>query len=430
MKINRLQFPLAFLLINFVLVIQGAAQESPGLQGVCVNDKGRAIENVSVYLHDTLLVSVTDEKGHFALLRPEAGQHLRFAHLGYEPIHYTLKPKDLIGQELKIEMKTKKYELLEVDIVGNAPQIAFDNPVRSVLDYVIGDDGIYLIAYRLRNTSVLHLSFEMDTLHELIVSSSYKNLYKDFYGFIHAIDNEGACQLGFTETSDGRKKDMYLYAPLPLDLFYKNYAPIVAASDKVVITGRYAFYGMEQYYYCVTPTADTMYLLEHIVDEDARDDLLYMMRTGGFDKYTRYSMLYPKLHYIYNPVCELDNKFYLFDYTDNETVVYDAVGKEMERHPLTFHHYKKWNGKTADDKRWKKTMIVDRARREFYTIFVDDGLCTLMRIDLATGTASPAFDLSGYPFAEMLRVHNRMLYFLYPTGKNHRRALYQVKIED
>lgn len=75
-------------------------------------------------------------------------------------------------------------------------------------------------------------------------------------------------------------------------------------------------------------------------------------------------------------------------------------------------------------------MIVDRARKEFYTLFVNDGLCTLMRIDLPTGTATPVIDLSGYPFAEMLRVHDRMLYFLYPTGHNHRQALFQVKLED
>ena len=82
---------------------------------------------------------------------------------------------------------------MEVEVTANAPHIAFDNPVRSVLDYVIGDDGIYLIAYRRRNTSVLHLSFEMDTLHELVVSSAYKNLFKDFYGFIHVVSGENAC---------------------------------------------------------------------------------------------------------------------------------------------------------------------------------------------------------------------------------------------
>ena len=403
------------------------AQTTSVVQGVCKNEKGRAIENVSVYIRDSVLVSITDENGSFAYHRAKVGDKLRFAHLGYEPIDYTIKDKDWEGQPINIRMKTKTHELMEVEVTANAPHIAFDNPVRSVLDYVIADDGIYLIAYRMRNTSVLHLSFEMDTLHELIVSSAYKNLYRDFWGFVHVISNENACQLSFSWTTKGNKKDMFLSGPLPLPLFYKNYGPIVAASDKVVITGRYAFYGLEQYYYCVTPNADTIYLLEHIVDEDARDDF----RRAGNDRF--YSMaanFFPHILYIYNPIYSVDNKFYLFVYTDCETIIYDEVGNELERYPLTFHQYKKWTGQTVVDKRWKKSMMVDRARKEFYSFFVNDGMTTLMRIDLPTGTATPVLDLSGYPFAEMLRVHDGVLYFLYPTGNNHRQALYQVKIDE
>ena len=418
------------IILLWMLAFTANAQDRLYLQGVCVNEKGRAIENVGVYIHDTILVSITDENGRFALSRPMVGQKIRFAHIVYEPMTYTLKEKDLKGKELKIEMKTKKHELLEVEVVGNAPHIAFDNPVRSVLDYVISDDGIYLLAYRQHNAALLHLSFEMDTLHELKISSSYKNLYKDFYGFIHVVSAEKACQLGFTETADGQKKDMFLYAPIPIEKFYHDYAPIVAASDKVVVTGRYGLYGLEQYYYCVTPTADTIYPLYHIVDEDALDDVLRACR-GVVDSYYFYAInFFPHLLYIYNPIYCIDNKFYLFDYTDRETIVFDSVGMAVESYPLVYHERKHWTGDMVRDKRWKKTMMVDWAKKEFYTFFINDGLCTLMRIDLPTGTATPILDLSGYPFATMMRVHNRVLYFLYPTGNNHRQALYQVQIKE
>lgn len=413
----------------FVASIGLKAQNVAVVQGVVKTEKSKAIENVSVYVQDSVLVSISDENGKFAYNRAKAGDKLRFAHMGYEPTYYTIKDKDLNDQPVNINMKTKSHELLEVEVTANAPHIAFDNPVRSVLDYVIADDGIYLIAYRRRNTSVLHLSFEMDTLHELVISSAYKNLFKDFYGFVHVVSNENACQLGFTMTTDGQKKDMYLYTPISLETFYKNFGPIVAASDSVVITGRYAFYGTEQYYYCVTPTADTIYLLEHIVDEKMRDDIIDLFRFG-VDRFHYYALnFYPTMFYIYNPIYGLDNKFYLFAYADDETIIYDAVGKELERYPLVYHEQTKWNGTKVQDKRWKKSMIVDRAQREFYSIFVDDGLYTLMHIDLQTGTAKPVLDLSGYPFAEMIRIHNGVLYFLYPIGNNHRQALYQVKIE-
>ena len=183
------------------------AQNATVIQGVCKNDKGKAVENVSVYVRDSVLVSITDENGCFAYNRAQAGDRLRFVHMAYESSYYTVREKDLGAQPVNISLKTKSHELLEVEVTANAPHIAFDNPVRSILDYVIADDGIYLIAYRSRNTSVLHLSFEMDTLHELIISSAYKNLFKDFYGFVHVVSNENACQLGFTETTDGKKKE-------------------------------------------------------------------------------------------------------------------------------------------------------------------------------------------------------------------------------
>ena len=163
-------------------------------------------------------------------------------------------------------------------------------------------------------------------------------------------------------------------------------------------------------------------MLCYIVDEVGRDDIWLQMRTGGgVDAFST--------ERIYNPIYEVDNKFYVFAFTDHETLIFDAVGNELERYPLTFHEYRKWNGKMVPDPRWKHKIIVDAARKTFYTFFVNDGIYTLKRIDLKTGTVKFVMDLSGYPFAQQLRIHDGVLYFIYPTGKNRRKALYQVKIE-
>ena len=410
-----------------LMVSQSAtAQERAIVQGICTNEKGKAIENVSVYVHDSQLIAITDENGCFSYTHAKVGDQLRFAHMAYEPTLYTIKEEDLNGKPVNISIKTKKHELHEVEVKANAPHIAFDNPVRSVVDYVICDDGIYMLAYRRKNSVLLHLSFEMDTLHELKISSEYKNVFKDFYGFVHVVSNDNACQVSFTGYSERKKEEMYLLPPISTSRFYELYGPIITASDSVVITGRYAFFGLEQYYYCVTPTADTVYMLHHIVDEIARDDF---MAAQDDRFYCMAVNFFPHILYIFNPIFGIDNNFYLFAYTDCETIVFDAIGNALEHHPLTFHMHKKWNGNLELDKRWKKKMIADEARKEFYSYFVDDGLCTIMHIDLETGTAKPIMDLSGYPFAEMIRVHDGVLYFLYPTGNNHRKALYQVKID-
>lgn len=414
---------LFLLLFGLSFIHQATAQERQIVQGYCKDENGKAIENVSVYVHDSLLISITDEQGRFTYGHAEAGEKLRFAHMVFEPTQYTIKEKDINGKNLTISMKTRSHELMEVEVTTNAPHIAFDNPVMTVLDYTIREDGIYMIVYRRRNCSLLHLSFDLDTLHEMIISSRYKYITKDAFGDIYAINDYQASQVGFMELDNGKKILMNFYHSMSRKTFYDKFSTIVAASDSVFITGRYFYYNKEMGYYCNILGSDKEpYLLHYIVDEEGRDDISLMIRTKtGIDFWATGR--------IYNPIYAIDNKFYLFAYTDHETIVFDAVGNELERYPLTFHKYRKWNGKMEPDRRWKQKMMYDEARKEFYTFFVNDGIYTLKRIGLKTGTATAVMDLSGYPFAQNMRIHNGVLYFIYPTGINHRKALYQVKLE-
>lgn len=425
-KLNTVKkLTLLLLFFGMVFIHQAAAQERQIIQGYCKDENGKPIENVSVYVQDSLLVSVTDEQGRFTYSLAKAGMKLRFAHMVFEPTYYTIKEKDINGKNLTVRMKTKSHELLEVEITANAPHIAFDNPVMTVIDYTLREDGIYLIAYRRRNSALLHLSFDMDTLHELPISSRYKYLNKDAFGDIYALNDYQASLVGFMELDNGKKMMMNFYHSMTRKAFYDKFSGIVAAIDSVYITGRYFYYNKEMGYYRHRLGSDEEpELLHYIVDEEGRDDIWLLTHTrGGIG--ANFWVADP----IYNPIYAIDNKFYLFAYTDHETIVFDAEGNELERYPLTFHEYRKWNGKMEPDRRWKQKMMVDAARKEFYTFFVTDGIYTLKRIDLKTGTVTSVMDLSGYPFAQNMRVHDGVLYFIYPTGINKRKALYQVKIE-
>ena len=420
MKNNTL-FLLLFVLFS---AFRATSQERTIVQGYCKDENGKAIENVSVYVHDSLLVSITDEQGRFTYSHAKAGMKLRFAHMVFEPTYYTIKEKDINGKNLTIKMKTKSHELLEAVVTANAPHIAFDNPVMSVIDYTIREDGIYLLVYRRRNSSLLHLSFDMDTLHELPISSRYKHLNKDAFGDIYALNDYQASLVGFMELENGKKMMMNFYHSMSRNDFYDKFATIVAASDSVFITGRYFLYNKEMSYYCNKLGSDEAPReLHRIVDEDALDDIWLMLHTGGIGKNYWFT------NRIYNPIYAVDHKFYVFAYTDHESLVFDAMGNELERNPLIFHEYRKWNGQMEPDQHWKQKMLMDAARKEFYTFFVNDGVYTLKRINLKTGTATSVMDLSGYPFAEDMRIHNGVLYFIYPTGVNRRKALYRVQLE-
>ena len=348
---------LFLLLFGLGFIHQVTAQERQVIQGYCKDENGKAIENVSVYAHDSLLVSVTDEQGRFTYGYAKAGEKLRFAHMVFEPTYYTIKDKDINGKNLTIRMKTKSHELLEVEVTANAPQIVFDNPVMTVIDYTLREDGIYMIVYRRRNSALLHLSFDGDTLHEMPISSRYKYLSKDAFGEIHAISDYKVEQLGFQESIDGKKIFMNFYNSMSRKTFYDQFSTILAASDSIFVTGRYFYYNKELGYYRNRLGSDKEpELLHYIVDEEGRDDIWLLTHTGGIG--ANFWVADP----IYNPIYAIDNKFYLFAYTDHETIVFDAVGNELERYPLTLHEYRKWNGKMVPDRRWKQKMMMDVAR--------------------------------------------------------------------
>lgn len=413
-----------FLLIFICLVcaIQAFAQERQIIQGYCRDENGKAIENVSVYVHDSLLVSVSDEQGRFTYSLAKTGMKLRFAHMVFEPTYYTIKESDINGKNVTVKMKTKSHELFEVEVTANAPHIAFDNPVMTVIDYTLRDDGIYLIAFRRHNSSLLHLSFDLDTLHELPISSSYQTLNKDAFGDIYAVNDYQASLVGFMELENGKKIMMNFYHSMSRKQLFEKYGSIVAATNSVYVTGWRHFFGTGLSYYRYTiGSDDEPVLLYYIEDEEASGSI--RKRQGRFEVQSAF------IEPVYAPIFAIDNKFYIFAYVDHETLVFDDRGNELTRYPLTFHEYRKWNGKMVPDHRWKQKMLVDMARKEFYTFFVNDGIYTLKRIDLETGTATTVMDLSGYPFAQNLRIHDGVLYFIYPTGTNKRKALYQMRIE-
>ena len=128
---------LLLMLFCFGFIHQAIAQERQIVQGYCKDENGKAIENVSVYAHDSLLIAITDSKGRFTYTHAKAGEILRFAHIVFEPTYYTIKKKDINGKNLNVKMNIRSHELLEVEITANAPHVAYDNPVMTVLDYVL-----------------------------------------------------------------------------------------------------------------------------------------------------------------------------------------------------------------------------------------------------------------------------------------------------
>lgn len=412
-------------LLAVFLLASAYAQSQNFIHGVCLNQDKKPIENVGVYCHDSLLMSITDESGAFLIRSAKAGDTVKFVHLSFEPVKRILKQSDFSDKALNITMNYRSNELPSVDIVANAPHVVFDNPVQSVVDFEFNSDGIYLIVWRKLNCCLLHLSYDFDTLHEMKLSPSMKHLYRDKRNYMMIYgDNDRAYQI-HCFGSGKPKSNMELINRMTVNKLRNEYASILAASDTLLITGRFFFYNKQMGLYCHDLKGDSLDMLRFIIDEEASDDIELILRTGGLRSLHGISLF---TRPIYNPVFCVDNQLYLLSFTEHKTFVYDHAGRFVAEYPLTCHLLKNWNGKLNPDRSWKEKVLVDEARKEFYALFVKDGATILKRIDLEHGTATEAFNLSGYPFAEKIRVHDGKVYFLYPTGTNRRKCLYEVKM--
>ena len=78
---------------------------------------------------------------------------------------------------------------------------------------------------------------------------------------------------------------------------------------------------------------------------------------------------------------------------------------------------------------WKKQVLVDMARKEFYAVFEDESVMSINKIDLKTGQAKVVATLSGFPFVQLPLMNDGTLYFMYHTGPTHSKALYRMKID-
>lgn len=169
------------------------------------------------------------------------------------------------------------------------------------------------------------------------------------------------------------------------------------------------------------------------------DDTIYGVYFSSCDEYPG-NEYFSKVNYLYT-----GDEFVQYDDTAG-TVISCALWSDIinrgkhnrtfytplvrkDSYPLTFHKYRHWSGEMQVIKKWGKKVIMDAATGKFYTIFIDDGITTLKKINIENGTAETVAVFGGFPFIENLRIYNGKAYFLYANDVSRNKRLYEVVIE-
>lgn len=322
-----------------------------------------------------------------------------------------------------------KVELPEATITAqNIPHIAYNNKVVSIADFEINDMGIYILAHRIRNYSLLHLSFDFDTIAEINLPRKFDKLYKDVYNQIHVVSQDSVYWVGTMKRGDeiagialmmGIRKDQF-------DYIHKH---VSAATDKVIITHLYANGNQELYYFDIggcDGKVDTT-LLEHIRWEEGCDLMFNIRMFGPMGLKGEAQSLFLKP--IYDPVFNMNNEIFVFNFEDNIINLYDNCARKINSFPLSFHKRKSWGNRIRLVEGWNKKVLMDAQNNAFYAVFLTDGITTLKKIEIKNGTAETVAVFGGFPFVENLRIYNGKAYFLYANDVSRNKRLYEVVIE-
>ena len=405
------------------------AQNSVDIEIKIINDNDEPMQSVSARSENDYLLGVSDWRGELTLHSMNVGDVIYFSHVTYHEMEHIITKDDIKNKSLTIKMFMKFYELPEVTIVENIPRVAYNNKVVSVADYEMNEQGIYLLAHRMRNYSLLHLSYDFDTLAEIELPRKFDRFYKDVYDQIHVLSQDSAYWVGTMMRGD-EYVEMILTMGIRIEQFDYIHAHVSAATDQVIITHLYSNRGQELFYFDIGENEEKKIdttLLEHIRWEEGCMLMENVRKFGPMGWRGEAQVLFEKP--IYDPVFNMNNEIFVFNFEDNIINHYDNKAEKLNTFPLTFHKQNSWNNKVRLVEGWNKKVLMDEHNSSFYAVFLNQGVTTLKKIDVAHGTVSNSAVLGGFPFVEKLKIYNGKAYFLYANDYTNNKRLYEVAIE-
>lgn len=412
----RLILSLWFILLSCVVFSQNNTLNI----NVTVSDStGKALKDVAIYNSKQKVIGITDNFG-ITIISAQPSDTIVFSHISFEPIKVTVSNE----RNVLVIMKDKTNMLHEIEIVENAPHLAYKNKEVWIVDYIVGNEGITAITTTGRSSHLLHLGFEQDTLSIRQIGTKYEHITRDVFGNIHLIGPDSTYQV----FSDG--KYMRLLYGTTREKYNNTFAPIVTFTDSILVTKQSFYNGQEIAFFKVNlNNKKTEFLCD--VCSDAKEmaknwtrDNIRLLRAQNPDMVVFYNPIeQPEyraeveenilkrimLKEIYVPVFNINNHVYIFDFHKDAIYKYSNLGNYIDRVDIGFHR----SFQNKINKNWDNNIIFDKVKNECYAQFPQNGIVTLKKINLKTGSITDTYILDSHVFPTNIQVYNGIVYYLF-----------------
>ena len=453
-----------FLITTFLFLcgtISFAQQKKESIVNIEVivsDNQGNVLKDVAIYNSKNNLIGITNHEG-ITWITAYLKDVVIFSHLSFEPKIIKLSEHDMYEEEFNnfkmiVKMEAKSHVLPEVTIVENAPQLAYKNKEVWVLDYSVNEKGIMAVTTDGKESQLLHLGFEQDTISIKKIDKKLDNLfreilYQDLFGNTHLYSLDSAFQI-YSE-----KDKLELLYGVTLEKHKTTFGNLYALTDSIVVTRKEFYSGQEVVYFMTNRNNGKTELLCDVYGSSRQMaknwsiDNIRLKRVTAYDNeitanHPNYErpmerddfeadmIKHLMLQEIYVPILNVDNKIYIFDFQKDYVYKYDNEGKYLGKKEISFHLKSKYARRDAPGNPWDKKLIYDKARKECYAQFTSDGTVTLKKIDLESGSVIATYVLDDHYFPENIQVYDGVVYYQFidnrmAFGKDCR-SLYKMKL--
>ena len=450
-----------FLITTFLLLCGMTSftqnRQSPVNIEILVSDNyGNVLNDVAVYNSKNKLIGITNHEG-IAWITVGLKDAIILSHLSFEQKVIKISDCDLYEKELNnfimvVKLEENSHMLPEVTIVEQAPQLAYENKDVWILDYSVDEKGIMAVTTDGKESQLLHLGFEQDTISikEIDKKLDYlfrEIIYQDLFGNTHLLSIDSAFQI------HSEKDNLQLLYGVTLEKHKTTFGNLYALTDSIVVTRKEFYSGQEIVYFMTnrnnskTEVLCDVYGSSREMAKNWQLDNIRLRRAlnpGESDFVNPYEkpaewesfeadlLKRVMLQEIYVPLLNVDNKIYIFDFQKDYIYKYDAKGEYLGKKEISFHLKSKYARRDAPGNPWDKKLIYDKARKECYAQFITDGTVTLKKIDLESGNIIGTYVLDDHYFPENIQVYDGVVYYKFidtrMTFGNDCRSLYKVEL--
>ena len=426
------------------------------IEVIVSDNSGNVLKDVAIYNSKNNLIGITNHEG-ITWITAYLKDVVIFSHLSFEPKIIKLSEHDMYEEvfnnfKMIVKMEAKSHILPEVTIVENAPQLAYKNKDVWVLDYSVNEKGIMAVTTDGKESQLLHLGFEQDTISIKKIDKKLDNLfreilYQDLFGNTHLYSLDSAFQI-YSE-----KDKLELLYGVTLEKHKSTFGNLYALTDSIVVTRKEFYSGQEIVYFMTnrnngkTEVLCDVYgssremaknwhidniRLRRALNPGSSDFVNPYERPEEWNNFEEDMIKRLMLQEIYVPLLNVDNKIYIFDFQKDYVYKYNDKGRYLGKKEISFHLKSKYARRDAPGNPWDKKLIYDKARKECYAQFTSDGTVTLKKIDLESGSVIATYVLDDHYFPENIQVYDGVVYYQFidsrmTFGKDCR-SLYKMEL--